>query len=59
MQLEARGPVRSGGETSEVQWREIQGIARNCANTFDRRYIQSAAVKLGVGDLLDAVLNES
>ncbi|HEY7302782.1 MAG TPA: hypothetical protein VH601_01605 [Bryobacteraceae bacterium] len=49
---------RSGGEASEVQWRDVQGIARSCANTLDRCYMQSAAIKLGVGDLLDKVLKE-
>jgi hypothetical protein len=47
---------KSGGEVSEVQWRDIQGIARSCANTLDRRYMQSAAVKLGVLNLLDRAL---
>ncbi len=50
---------RSGGEVSEVQWRDIQGIARHCANTLDRDYMQQAAVKLGVGDLLHQVLKGS
>lgn len=49
---------KSGGEVSEVQWRDIHGIARNCANTLDRDYIRSAAAKLGVGDLLDRVLED-
>lgn len=49
---------RSGGETSEVQWRDIQGIVRNCANTLDRSYMQSAAVRLGVRDLLDKAFKE-
>ncbi|HEY6988180.1 MAG TPA: hypothetical protein VH369_07350 [Bryobacteraceae bacterium] len=47
---------RSGGEVSEVQWRDIQGIVRTSANTLDRRYIQSAAVRLGIGDLLKKAL---
>ncbi|HEX7361752.1 MAG TPA: hypothetical protein VF283_14780 [Bryobacteraceae bacterium] len=50
---------RLGGETSEVQWRDIQGIARSCANTLDRRYLQDAAVKLQVGDLLERALKEA
>ncbi len=47
---------RSGGEASEVQWRDIQGIVRTCANTLDHRYMRSAAVRLGVGDLLEKAL---
>lgn len=50
---------RSGGEISEVQWRDIQGIARSCANTLDHRYMLSGAVKLGVDDLLHKALKES
>ncbi len=50
---------RSGGDVSEVQWRDIRGIARTCADTLDHRYMQSSAVKLGVGDLLDKALKES
>jgi hypothetical protein len=50
---------RSGGEASEVQWRDVQGIARSCANTLDRHYMQSAAVKVGIADLLDKALKES
>jgi len=49
---------RSGGEISEVQWRDIEGIARNCANTLDRSYLESAAVKLGVRQLLDKALKK-
>lgn len=49
---------RSGGEASDVQWRDIQGIARNCGNTLDRRYMHAGGVKLGVSDLLDKVLKE-
>jgi hypothetical protein len=49
---------RSGGEISEVQWRDVLGIARSCANTLDRSYIQNAALKLGVSDLLDKALKE-
>jgi hypothetical protein len=50
---------KSGHEASEVQWRDIQGIARNCGNVLDCRYMQRAAMKLGVGDLLVKALKES
>jgi hypothetical protein len=49
---------RSGGETSEVQWRDIQGIARNCARSLDCRYMENSADKLGVRDLLEKALME-
>lgn len=50
---------RSGGEVSEVQWRDIEGIVRGRASTLDRTYMQKSAGKLGVRDLLDKALNEA
>lgn len=47
---------RSGGEVSEVQWRDIRGIIRSCARTLDRRYMRGAAIKVGVADLLEKAL---
>ena len=49
---------RSGGEVSEVQWRDIQGVVRACASTFDRNYLQQSAAKVGVSDLLEKALKE-
>ena len=49
---------RLGGEISEVQWRDIKGIARGCAITLDREYLQQSAAKVGVDDLLHRALNE-
>lgn len=49
---------RSGGEVSEVQWRDVRGIASSCGKALDFRYMLRAAVKLGVGDLLDKALKE-
>lgn len=49
---------RAGGEASEVQWRDIEGIARNCAKSLDLDYMQSAAIKLEVSDLLGRALKE-
>ena len=49
---------RLGGEASEVQWRDIQGIVHSCANTLDRRYMQSAATKLQLDELLEKALKE-
>ncbi len=50
---------RLGGELSEVQWRDIRGIVRGCANTLDRAYLQQGAAKAGVCDLLDKALEEA
>lgn len=50
---------RLGGELSGVQWRDIQGIVRGCANTLDRGYLQRGAAKIGVRDLLDKALEEA
>jgi hypothetical protein len=49
---------RSGGEISELQWRDIEGIVRACAANFDYAYLQQSAVKLEVRDLLDRVLGQ-
>ena len=44
---------RLGGEVSEVQWRDIQGIVRGCGRTLDHEYLENSAVRAGVRDLLD------
>jgi hypothetical protein len=44
---------------SEVQWRDIKGVVRACATTFDQNYLEQSAVKLGVCDLLNKALSES
>jgi hypothetical protein len=49
---------RSGGEVSEVQWRDIEGIVRACASTLDRPYLHQSAAKVGVRDLLKKALEE-
>jgi hypothetical protein len=49
---------RSGGEISEVQWRDIEGIIRGCASAFDRAYLRQSAAKVGVLDLLEKALKE-
>ena len=49
---------RMGGDASEVQWRDIQGVVRSRATTLDREYLERGAAKLGVRDLLDRVLSE-
>jgi hypothetical protein len=50
---------RLGGEVSEVQWRDIQGVVRGCAATFDSRYLEQSATKLGVVDLLNKALRSA
>ena len=47
---------RLGGEVSEVQWRDLEGIVRGCAGTLDRQYLDSSAARLEVSDLLDKLL---
>ena len=47
---------RLGGESSEVQWRDIQGIIRGRGDTLDRTYLKRSATKIGVTDLLDKAL---
>lgn len=44
---------RLGGEVSEVQWRDLNGIVRGSAATLDREYLNVNAARLGVSDLLD------
>ena len=39
---------RLGGETSEVQWRDIRGVIRGCAARLDYGYPENAAEKLQI-----------
>ena len=43
---------RSGGEISEVQWRDIRGIVRACGESLDGGYLERSAAKLGIAALL-------
>jgi hypothetical protein len=47
---------RLGGESSEVQWRDIQGIVRNRGDRLDRQYLTRGAEKLGIVALLKRAL---
>jgi hypothetical protein len=47
---------RLGGESSEVQWRDIQAIVRNRGDSLDRRYLAQGAEKLGIVALLERAL---
>jgi hypothetical protein len=44
---------RLGGEVSEVQWRDIQGIVRNRGASLDRQYLVQGAEKPGIVALLE------
>jgi hypothetical protein len=48
-----------GGEVSEVQWRDVMGIVRECSATLDREYLERAASQLEVADLLRRLLGEA
>lgn len=43
---------RAGGEVSEVQWRDIQGIVRGQGAELDHEYLEQGAEKILVSDLL-------
>ena len=49
---------QAGGEVSEVQWRDIQGIVHNCSEMLDRAYLERSAATLDVGSLLRRALGE-
>lgn len=49
---------RAGGEVSEVQWRDIQGIVHNCSLMLDRGYLERSAAKLELSILLERALAE-
>jgi hypothetical protein len=47
---------RAGGEVSEVQWRDIQGLVRAAGATLDRRYLEQGAAKLGISASLERAI---
>ncbi len=47
---------RSGGSTSDRQWRDVIGILRNQAGQLDLDYLTTIADELGLTDLLDEAL---
>ena len=49
----------SGGQVSEVQWRDIQAIIHSRGATLDRRYLEHGAAKLGISRLLVKALSEN
>jgi len=50
---------RKGGEISERQWADVQGVLRATEGASDVAYLQRSALELGVGDLLDRALDEA
>lgn len=42
---------REGGESSQVQWRDVLGVLRISRATFDEAYVDRWAAHLGVSDL--------
>ena len=48
---------QAGGEASEVQWRDIQGLFAAAVSTLDREYLKQSAGKLGVLPLLGRALS--
>lgn len=49
---------RAGGEVSEVQWPDIQGLVRAAGATLDRRYLEQGAGKLGIPGLLERAMQQ-
>ncbi len=44
------------GESSEVQWRDIQGIVRNRGDSLDRQYLTQSAKSSASKALLEQAL---
>ncbi len=47
---------RPGGEVSEVQWRDVQGIVHGLDGKLDYAYLSRSAETLGIADLLKGAL---
>ena len=50
---------QTGGEVSEVQWRDIQGIVRGRRATLDHEYLKSSSETLGIRPLLEKAMRET
>jgi hypothetical protein len=50
---------RLGGEVSERQWRDIQGILEVSGHRLDQDYLRRWAATLAVSDLLELALSEA
>jgi hypothetical protein len=49
---------REGGEASDVQWRDIQGIMSANRETLNHEYLEESAAQLGIAPLLRRALKE-
>ncbi|MBC7262349.1 MAG: hypothetical protein H5T63_10070, partial [Chloroflexi bacterium] len=50
---------RAGGGVSDLQWRDVLGVLKTRAGELDLDYLRKWAGELGVGDLLERVLEEA
>lgn len=50
---------RRGGEVSERQWRDVQGVIELSGPVLDLEYLRHWAPELGVADLLERALTEA
>jgi hypothetical protein len=50
---------RQGGEVSDLQWRDVQGVLKVQGDSLDRDYMQRMAASLGVADLLPRAFEEA
>ena len=50
---------RRGGEVSEIQWRDVQGVIELRGGELDRDYLRRWAPVLGISELLEQALAEA
>jgi hypothetical protein len=50
---------RMGGETSERQWLDVQGVLKVQAEALDLAYVRKWASEIGVADLLERAISEA
>ena len=50
---------RRGGEVSEKQWRDVQGVLKVQGTRLDFDYLRHWAAKLKVADLLDRAFDDA